>query len=48
MEFGLQFFPAVGPEEKSAAEYFEDCFSIAELGDSLGWTHARTVEGAVT
>src|SRR5215475_13700182 len=35
MEFGIQFFPDVGPAEKSAQAYW---------GDALGYSHVRTVE----
>jgi len=44
MEFGVQFFPDVKPEEKSAQEYFADCLDIAEEADRLGFTHIRIVE----
>ena len=29
MQFGVQFFPCVKPEEKSAADYFRDSLEIA-------------------
>ena len=44
MEFGMQFFPDVGPEQKPAAQYFDECLRLAELGDTYGWGHVRTVE----
>jgi alkanesulfonate monooxygenase SsuD/methylene tetrahydromethanopterin reductase-like flavin-dependent oxidoreductase (luciferase family) len=44
MQFGVQFFPDVKPEEKSARDYFADCLDIAEEADRLGFTHARIVE----
>jgi alkanesulfonate monooxygenase SsuD/methylene tetrahydromethanopterin reductase-like flavin-dependent oxidoreductase (luciferase family) len=44
MQFGVQFFPAVGPAEKSARDYFTESLAIAEEAESLGFTHARTVE----
>jgi alkanesulfonate monooxygenase SsuD/methylene tetrahydromethanopterin reductase-like flavin-dependent oxidoreductase (luciferase family) len=44
MEFGMQFFPCVGPEQKSGAQYFDECLRLAALGDGLGWSHVRTVE----
>jgi alkanesulfonate monooxygenase SsuD/methylene tetrahydromethanopterin reductase-like flavin-dependent oxidoreductase (luciferase family) len=44
MEFGVQFFPDVRPEEKSAARYFEECLSIAAEAERLGFTHGRMVE----
>ncbi len=44
MQFGIQFFPDVGPEEKSAEDYFRDAIAIAEEADRLGYRHVRTVE----
>jgi alkanesulfonate monooxygenase SsuD/methylene tetrahydromethanopterin reductase-like flavin-dependent oxidoreductase (luciferase family) len=44
MEFGVQFFPDVTPQQKSARDYFRDCLEIAEEADKLGLTHVRTVE----
>src|SRR5690242_19523090 len=44
MEFGVQFFPDVRPEERSARDYFVDCLDIAEEADRLGFTHIRIVE----
>jgi alkanesulfonate monooxygenase SsuD/methylene tetrahydromethanopterin reductase-like flavin-dependent oxidoreductase (luciferase family) len=44
MQFGVQFFPAVDHNDKSAAEYFSESLTIAEEAERLGFTHARTVE----
>ena len=44
MEFGLQFFPDVGPDQKSGAQYFDECLRLIELCDEYGYTHVRTVE----
>ncbi len=44
MEFGVQFFPDVGPREKSAELYFDECMRLCELIDPYGYTHVRTVE----
>jgi alkanesulfonate monooxygenase SsuD/methylene tetrahydromethanopterin reductase-like flavin-dependent oxidoreductase (luciferase family) len=44
MQFGVQFFPAVGPDEKSPRDYFAESLAIAEEAGALGFTHARTVE----
>lgn len=44
MEFGIQFFPDIGPHVKSAASYFDDCLKLVELVDDLNYTHVRTVE----
>jgi alkanesulfonate monooxygenase SsuD/methylene tetrahydromethanopterin reductase-like flavin-dependent oxidoreductase (luciferase family) len=44
VQFGVQFFPSVGPSEKSGATYFAESLAIAEQAEQLGFTHARTVE----
>ncbi len=44
MEFGIQFFPDVGPGEKSAAKYWADALHLVSLCDPLGYTSVRTVE----
>lgn len=44
MEFGVQFFPDVGPSVKSAEDYWRECLSLVDLVDELGYTHVRTVE----
>jgi len=44
MEFGLQFFPDVGPDQKSGAEYWADALHLTGLCDELGYTNVRTVE----
>src|SRR5246127_3577919 len=44
MQFGVQFFPDVRPEEKSGAEYFDDALILAEESEKLGFTHIRIVE----
>jgi alkanesulfonate monooxygenase SsuD/methylene tetrahydromethanopterin reductase-like flavin-dependent oxidoreductase (luciferase family) len=44
VEFGIQFFPAVGPDQRSAADYFHDCLELAGAADQLGYSHVRTVE----
>src|ERR1700733_1253701 len=44
MQFGVQFFPDVRPEEKSAADYFRDSLAIAERADRIGYSHIRIVE----
>ena len=44
MEFGMQFFPCVGPEQKSGAQYFDECLRLVEFCDRYGWGHVRTVE----
>ncbi len=44
MQFGVQFFPDVRPEEKSAEAYFRDALDLAEEADRLGYSHIRIVE----
>ncbi|MEE2970664.1 MAG: LLM class flavin-dependent oxidoreductase [Pseudomonadota bacterium] len=44
MEFGLQFFPDVAPEEKSGRDYFSEALRLVDLCDDYGYTHVRIVE----
>jgi len=44
MEFGVQFFPDVRPEQKSGVDYFRDALDLAEEADRLGFSHIRIVE----
>lgn len=44
MEFGIQFFPDVGPDQKSGQQYFDEALRLCELCDVYGYTHIRTVE----
>lgn len=44
MQFGIQFFPDVKPEQKSAEDYFAEALSLAEDADRLGFGHIRIVE----
>lgn len=44
MDFGIQFFPCVGPDEVAAADYFADVLDLSELADALGYHHVRMVE----
>jgi alkanesulfonate monooxygenase SsuD/methylene tetrahydromethanopterin reductase-like flavin-dependent oxidoreductase (luciferase family) len=44
MEFGVQFFPSVGPETIPAAQYFDECLNLCDLVDEYGYGHVRTVE----
>jgi len=44
MQFGVQFFPDVRPDEKSAETYFSEALDLAEQADRLGYTHIRIVE----
>src|ERR1700677_291459 len=44
MKFGVQFFPNFHPADKSAADYFAECLAIAGEAETLGYSHARSVE----
>ena len=44
MEFGVQFFPDVRPEQRSGAEYFRDALCLVEESEKLGFSHIRIVE----
>jgi alkanesulfonate monooxygenase SsuD/methylene tetrahydromethanopterin reductase-like flavin-dependent oxidoreductase (luciferase family) len=44
MEFGMQFFPDVGPDEKPAAAYFGESLRLVDLADPFGYRHIRIVE----
>ena len=44
LEFGVQFFPVVGPHEKPAAQYWGECLDLVGICDELGYTSVRTVE----
>src|SRR5438309_1372487 len=44
MQFGVQFFPDVRPEEKPAEAYFSEALDLAAEADRLGYTHIRIVE----
>tara|TARA_B100000676_G_scaffold301320_1_gene348347 strand:+ start:6000 stop:7043 length:1044 start_codon:yes stop_codon:yes gene_type:complete len=40
----MQFFPAVGPDQKSGQQFFDECLRLTELADVYGYSHIRTVE----
>jgi alkanesulfonate monooxygenase SsuD/methylene tetrahydromethanopterin reductase-like flavin-dependent oxidoreductase (luciferase family) len=44
MQFGVQFFPNFKPGDKTAADYFAQCLAVAEEAETLGYSHARTIE----
>jgi alkanesulfonate monooxygenase SsuD/methylene tetrahydromethanopterin reductase-like flavin-dependent oxidoreductase (luciferase family) len=44
VQFGLNFFPCVGPDEKPAERYFREAMHLCGLTDELGYTHIRQVE----
>src|SRR5205085_33502 len=44
MQFGVQFFPDVKPDEKSGEAYFQEALDLAEEADRPGYSHIRIVE----
>jgi alkanesulfonate monooxygenase SsuD/methylene tetrahydromethanopterin reductase-like flavin-dependent oxidoreductase (luciferase family) len=44
VQFGVQFFPDVRPEDRAAEQYFREALDIAEEADRLGYSHIRIVE----
>jgi alkanesulfonate monooxygenase SsuD/methylene tetrahydromethanopterin reductase-like flavin-dependent oxidoreductase (luciferase family) len=44
MQFGLNFFPCVSPQQKPAERYFREAMHLCSLTDELGMTHIRQVE----
>jgi alkanesulfonate monooxygenase SsuD/methylene tetrahydromethanopterin reductase-like flavin-dependent oxidoreductase (luciferase family) len=44
MQVGIQFFPDIGPEVKSARDYWQEALRLVALVDRYGYQHVRTVE----
>lgn len=44
MDFGINFFPVIDPERKSADQYFDESIQLSELAETLGYEHVQTVE----
>src|ERR1700688_1346949 len=44
MQVGIQFFPDIGPAEKTARDYWQEALSLVTLCDRFGYSHVRTVE----
>ena len=44
IQFGLQFFPDVGPDIQSARDYWGEALRLVDHIDALGFTNLRTVE----
>jgi alkanesulfonate monooxygenase SsuD/methylene tetrahydromethanopterin reductase-like flavin-dependent oxidoreductase (luciferase family) len=44
MQVGIQFFPDVGPDVKSARDYWQEALALVGLCDRYGYSHVRTVE----
>ena len=44
LEFGIQFFPSVGPERVPADRYWGEALRLTQIAEQLGFTSVRTVE----
>ncbi|MCD0452127.1 LLM class flavin-dependent oxidoreductase [Actinocorallia sp. API 0066] len=44
MRFGIVFFPTVGPADKPAPQYFDECLRLVDLAEELGLDHVKIVE----
>src|ERR1700704_2098435 len=44
MEFGVQFFPSVGPDKKTAEQYWGEALQLTQRAEQLGYASVRTVE----
>ncbi len=44
MRFGICFFPTVGPAERDAAGYYDDCLALAEQADAAGFASLKMGE----
>ena len=44
MKFGINFFPAFRPNQKTTAEYFAQCLRVSEQADALGFSSVKAVE----
>jgi alkanesulfonate monooxygenase SsuD/methylene tetrahydromethanopterin reductase-like flavin-dependent oxidoreductase (luciferase family) len=44
MNIGIQFFPVVGPLDRSPCDYWRDALELAELAEAVGFQSIRTVE----
>lgn len=47
MKFGLQFFPSVGPAEKSAERYFSESLQLVGEADRLGFSNKTADKNAI-
>jgi alkanesulfonate monooxygenase SsuD/methylene tetrahydromethanopterin reductase-like flavin-dependent oxidoreductase (luciferase family) len=44
VQVGIQFFPDIGPDVRSARDYWHQALSLVALCDRYGYSHVRTVE----
>ena len=47
MKFGINFFPSFRPSDSSTADYYQQCITLAECADRLGFHSVKTVERTV-
>jgi alkanesulfonate monooxygenase SsuD/methylene tetrahydromethanopterin reductase-like flavin-dependent oxidoreductase (luciferase family) len=44
LRIGVVFFPSVGPADKPAHQYFDECLRLVDLAEELGYDHVKIVE----
>jgi alkanesulfonate monooxygenase SsuD/methylene tetrahydromethanopterin reductase-like flavin-dependent oxidoreductase (luciferase family) len=44
MDVGINLFPAVGPQDKPADQFYDEALRLAECADALGYHHVKAVE----
>ena len=44
MKFGINFFPAFRPNQKTTAEYYTQCLRVSARADELGFSSVKAVE----
>ncbi|WP_282700362.1 LLM class flavin-dependent oxidoreductase [Streptomyces sp. CC219B] len=44
MRIGIVFFPTVGPADRPAHQYFDECLRLVDLAEELGYDHVKIVE----
>jgi natural product biosynthesis luciferase-like monooxygenase protein len=44
VKFGINFFPAFRPSQKTTTEYFAQCLRVSERADALGFSSIKAVE----
>src|SRR5690349_2501417 len=44
MKTGVNFFPTMRPDAKSAADFYSETIALSELAENLDYSHIRLVE----
>jgi alkanesulfonate monooxygenase SsuD/methylene tetrahydromethanopterin reductase-like flavin-dependent oxidoreductase (luciferase family) len=44
VRFGIVFFPTVGPADRPAPQYFDECLRLVDLAEEFGLDHVKIVE----